>query len=683
MSIRLWIFVILPAMVLGASCLLPWSPLPRFLLHEEGMTTMLLLYLGMVTVSWLAFRSAYSGFALGRGLFSAGHSPESIRKAIFRARISTQERYQLVRQLRREVQILKEKEQELDISRQVLLHLKEGVVITDPQGTVTSINAAFTDITGYAEGEILGLNMRLLHSGRQSEKFYVHMWQDLLSRGLWTGNLWNKRKNGNLYPQWTVIKVIRNRDGQVSNLVGILSDLTAISETEQQIEFIAHYDPLTELPNRILFKDRLNQAIAHARRDKQWVGILWVGLDRFQQVNANGGRYLGDQVLKTMAQRLKGGMRGGDTIARIGGDEFAILINHAEELSQFGLTAEKVLSLVGSTLQFGEHTLHFSASIGITAFPMDDCDAESMLKHAETAMKQAKIRGGNHFKFYTQEMGELAMQRWNLDKGLKRALERKEFFLLYQPQFCVRTGAMVGVEALVRWQSPQFGLVSPGQFISLAEENGLIVPIGEWILKEACLQNKRWQEAGLPPIHMAVNVSPRQFQNPNLESQVEQALKISGLDPQWLELEITESLFLEDQDRAIAVLNRWRERNLRISIDDFGTGYSSLSYLRNYPVHTLKIDRSFINDIAIDSESAAIANAILSIARSLKLKVVAEGVATPQQLEFLRRSDCDKVQGFLFSPPVGTEEITTLLHESPRFNHSLPHPAATSSSKAA
>ncbi|MBF8271812.1 MAG: Diguanylate cyclase [Magnetococcales bacterium] len=664
MRVRLWIFIGLPAAVTIASHLFPGSPLLAIIQDGHGIASVPILFAAMMMVSWLAFRTAYSGFALGRGIFTAGHSPETIRKAISRSRVSDQERFQLIRNLRQKLKILQEKEAELEMLKKVLSHIDEAVVITNAQGTICSVNPAFCAITGFGENEILGQNMRLLKSGRHDPAFYADMWQTLLAKGLWTGNIWNQRKNGDVYPQWTVIKAIRNGGGSIRNFVGILSDLTDIRETEQQIEFIAHYDPLTELPNRILFKDRLNQALAQSKRHKQWVGVLWLGLDRFQQVNANGGRFLGDQVLKALALRLKNEMREEDTVARMGGDEFAILITHVDDLAPLGQTAEKVLTLVGRTLQFGDHSLHFSASIGITTFPMDPSDdAETMLKHAETAMKQAKDRGGNAFKFYSQQMGEVAMQRWNIEKGLKKALERKEFFLLYQPQFCVRTGALTGVEALVRWRSPQFGLVAPGQFISLAEESGLIVPLGEWILGEACIQNKLWQDAGYPPIHVAVNVSPRQFQSSNLEDHVEKVLQSTKLDPCWLELEITESLFMDDQDRVMGILNRWRERNLMLAIDDFGTGYSSLSYLRNYPVHALKIDRSFITDIAHDDNSAAIVNAILSVARSLKLKVVAEGVASTQQLEFLRQSGCDKVQGFLFSPPVTADEITRIMEE--------------------
>lgn len=677
MQVHIWILVVLPLIVTIASHLFPGSPLLTMIQDGKGTTSVPVLFAAMMAVSWLAFRTAYSGFSLGRGLFTAAPSAKEVRKAIARARMTSQDRFQLIRQLRQELSVLKEKEAELEMTLKVFSHLNEAVVITDPQGAVFSINPAFSDITGFMENDILGQNMRILKSGRHDAAFYADMWQALLVEGLWTGNVWNRRKNGEIYPQWTIIKAIRNREGTVRNYVGILSDLTDLRETEQQIQFIAHFDPLTELPNRILFKDRLSQAITQSKRHKQKVGVLWIGLDRFQQVNANAGRFMGDQVLKALANRLRNELRENDTIARIGGDEFALLATQVDELSHFGQIAEKVQKLIGRTLQFGEHSLHFSASIGITAFPMDPSDAETMLKHAETAMKRAKERGGNSFTFYTQQMGELAMQRWNIEKGMKNALERKEFFLLYQPQYDVITGTMVGVEALVRWLSPQFGLVAPGQFIPLAEENGLIVPLGEWVLQEACAQNKQWQDAGYPPVHIAVNVSPRQFQSQNLDLAVEKALQNSRLDPRWLELEITESLLLDDEQRAIQILNRWRSQNLQLSIDDFGTGYSSLSYLRRYPVHSLKIDRSFIADIVRDDdEGAAIVNAILAVARSLKLKVVAEGVASAQQLEFLRRAGCDKVQGFLFGPPMSPTEISQLMEEarllSPQAHHMEP-----------
>ncbi|MBF0140557.1 MAG: EAL domain-containing protein [Magnetococcales bacterium] len=661
---HLWILVVLPAVAFLLSTMFSDISLLKMVSDGYGAVTLLFYFCILVAVSWLAFRTAFSGFALGFGFFTVGYTPKEIRKAIIHQRIARSSRFQFNQHMQQELEILREKESELEIIQKVFSHLSEAVVITDVQGTIASINNAFVEITGFLANDIIGQNMRLLKSGRHGTPFYVEMWQELLTKGLWSGNIWNQRKNGEIYPQWTVIKAIYDRDGNIRNFVGILSDRTDIRESQQQIEFAANYDILTELPNRILLKDRLSQSIIQAKRHKQLVGLLWVGLDRFKQVNTSGGRLFGDQVLKILAQRLRDGMRENDTIARIGGDEFVLLATQLDDIAHFRLIAEKILQLLGHTLQLGGHTLHFSACIGITVYPIDvDC-AESLLKHAETAMHQAKKLGGNTYQFYTQQMGDVAMRRWNTEVGLRRALEHKEFVLFYQPQYDVFTGALVGVEALVRWNSPQFGWVTPDQFIPMAEETGLIVPLGEWILMEACAQNKRWQDAGFPPIQVAVNVSPRQFKSPHLVEAVEKSLLKTGLDAQWLELEITESTFLDDEKRAIEILGQWRRLGLHLAIDDFGTGYSSLSCLRHYPVHSLKIDRSFINDIAHDDQSAAIVNAILAVARGLKLTVVAEGVSSVEQLEFLRQSGCHKVQGFLFSPPVPENEIVELMQDA-------------------
>ncbi|MBF0433985.1 MAG: EAL domain-containing protein [Magnetococcales bacterium] len=660
----LWILVVLPAAAFVVSTFFSELSLLKIISDGYGITISLFYFSILVVVSWLAFRTAYSGFALGFGFFTVGYTPKEIRRAIIHQRITRSSRSQFSQQMQQELVTLREKEAKLEMIQKVFSHLTEAVVITDVQGTIASINNAFVDITGFPENEVISQNMRLLKSGRHSASFYIDMWQALLTNGLWTGNIWNRRKNGDVYPQWTVIKAIYDREGGIRNFVGILSDLTDIRESQQQIEFVANYDVLTELPNRILLKDRLSQAIIQAKRHKQLVGLLWVGLDRFKQVNTSGGRLFGDQVLKILAQRLRDGMRENDTIARIGGDEFVLLATQLDDIAHFRLIAEKILQLLGHTLQLGGHTLHFSACIGITVYPIDvDC-AESLLKHAETAMHQAKKLGGNTYQFYTQQMGDVAMRRWNTEVGLRRALEHKEFVLFYQPQYDVFTGALVGVEALVRWNSPQFGWVTPDQFIPMAEETGLIVPLGEWILMEACAQNKRWQDAGFPTIQVAVNVSPRQFKSPHLVEAVEKSLLKTGLDAQWLELEITESMFLEDEKRAIEILGQWRRLGLRLAIDDFGTGYSSLSCLRNYPVHSLKIDRSFINDSAHDDQSAAIVKAILAVARGLNLTVVAEGVSSVEQLEFLRQSGCNKVQGFLFSPPIPSNEIVELMQDA-------------------
>ncbi|MBF0309382.1 MAG: EAL domain-containing protein [Magnetococcales bacterium] len=664
MHVRLWILIILPLAATLFTFIVPGTPLPAPHQGGQGLATALLLYFSLSLVSWVAYRTAYSGFAWGKGLFLAGQDPRTVLERGVASPPPSRE--ELIRPVvvvaSREAGVLVQgREAGLDMARRVFASVQEGVVITDASGSICSANASFQAMTGYEEAEMLGRNMRFLKSGRHDAAFYAELWKSLLSKGQWQGNIWNRRKNGDIYPQWSTINCIRDKDGVIRHFVGVLSDLTDMRESEEQLKYLAHYDPLTELPNRILFKDRLSQSLSQARRTDQLVGVLWLGLDRFRQINGAGSRALGDQVLKAVGARLRNALREGDTVARVGGDEFAVLATNILEVQHLGHVAEKLQQALNQDIRIGDQSLRVHASIGVTIFPLDESDPDTLLKHAETAMGQVKARGGSGSQFFTQQMGEMAMRRWNIEKGLQRALERGEFFLHYQPQYCVATGRLVGVEALVRWRSPQFGLVSPDQFVPLAEESGLIVPLGEWVLREACQQNVRWQEAGYAPIKMAVNVSPRQFLKDGLEEAVENALTDTGLDPRWLELEITESLFLGDQKRVLSVLKRWREKKLHISIDDFGTGYSSLSYLSTYPVQSLKIDRSFIRDVARNAESASIARTILSLAKNLNLYVVAEGVANEDQMSFLRGMGCDKVQGFLFSPPVPAQDILPLL----------------------
>ncbi|NGZ05952.1 MAG: EAL domain-containing protein [Magnetococcales bacterium] len=661
MHVHLWILVILPLAGTLITFIIPGTPLPPLHTGEQGAMAGVVIFCFMTGVSWFAYRTAHSDFAASHGLFVVGPYSPPPPPAEPVTLLPDRAREPVLPGVEAEFQKSKLALNGLDLATKIFASVQEGIIITDASGAICSTNPAFRSMSGYADEELLGHNMRIMKSGRHSPEFYERLWHALHHHGQWQGNIWNRRKNGEVYPQWSTINCIRGEDGTIRYFVGILSDLTLVQESEEQLKFLAHFDPLTELPNRILFKDRLHQAMTQCRRTDQLLGVLWLGVDRFRQVNEAENRAVGDVVLKAIGARLKQALREGDTVARTGGDEFAILATNILEVQHLTHVAQKVLSALGQNIKVGDQSLRLTASIGITIFPMDETDTEGLLKHAETAMRQVKSRGGNGYQFFTRQMGEIAMRRWSIEQGLQTALDRQEFFLHYQPQFCVESGRIIGVEALVRWRSPQFGLVAPDQFVALAEENGLIVPLGEWILREACQQNVRWQEQGLAPIKMAVNISPRQFMHDNLEQVVAQALRDTGLDPRWLELEITEGLFLNDQKRVRSVLTKWRQQNLHISIDDFGTGYSSLSYLSNLPIHSLKIDRSFIRDVAKNPESATITRSILSLAKNLNLTVVAEGVANEEQMEFLRDLGCDKVQGYLFSPPIPAEDVTAFL----------------------
>lgn len=432
---------------------------------------------------------------------------------------------------------------------------------------------------------------------------------------------------------------------------------------EERVEHQAHYDLLTDLPNRVMFNDRLTLALAHANRHRRMLAILFVDLDRFKTIVDTLGHAIGDHVLRGVAERLSSSLEEGDTLARLGGDEFVILLPQIHRADKAVKLAQKVLEALKPAFHFSGHELHITTSIGIALYPYDGEDADTLLKNADTALYRAKEQGRNNYQLYTPAMNARAFERLALENSLRKALERKEFLLHYQAQQDLKTGEITGMEALLRWQHPDLGLVYPAEFISLAEETGLIVPLGEWVLRTAAAQNKAWQKAGLPPMVVAVNLSARQFQHHDLVETVARVLKETGLDARWLELEITESIAMQNADYTIIILRDLKEMGLQISMDDFGTGYSSLSYLKKFPIDTLKIDQSFVRDLSTDPNDAAIANAIIVLAHSLKLKVVAEGVETPEQKAFLKEHDCDKTQGYLFSNPISAALFEALIRQ--------------------
>ncbi|GAB4256393.1 EAL domain-containing protein [Thermincola ferriacetica] len=437
-------------------------------------------------------------------------------------------------------------------------------------------------------------------------------------------------------------------------------DITERKMAEEAIKHQAYHDPLTGLPNRILFKDRLTQTLAQAKRSKQMLALMFLDLDRFKNINDTLGHATGDQFLQGISKRLTGCIRSGDTVARLGGDEFTLLlpqINHVEDAIK---VAQKIIDTFKKPWILGGHEFYITTSIGIALYPNDGEDAETLMKHADTAMYRAKERG-NNYQLYSPSMNEKAINRLEMEGALRKALEREEFTVYYQPQINTDTGEIIGMEALVRWRHPERGIIPPADFIALAEETGLILPLGEWVLRTACRQNKKWQMAGYPPLRVTVNLSASQFQQQDLADRVSRILKETGLDPQWLELEITESIAMKDVAFTIKTLRQLRDMGIKIAIDDFGTGYSSLSYLKQIPSHTLKIDKSFVRDIAKNTEDGSIASAIIAMAQNLKLKVIAEGVETEEQLAFLKKQKCDEIQGFLFGKPVPPQEFEKLL----------------------
>ncbi|KKL76526.1 hypothetical protein LCGC14_2044020, partial [marine sediment metagenome] len=473
-------------------------------------------------------------------------------------------------------------------------------------------------------------------------------------------------RDGRRFPGEVSASLVVDAAGNPKAFIRVARDITERKRAEETIKHLAYHDALTDLPNRTLFEDRLTIALAQARRTKRMLAVMFLDLDHFKVVNDTVGHAEGDKLLGSVGERLMSLVREGDTVARVGGDEFVLLSAGVAHVDDAVEVAERVLEGFRRTWVLQGHEFHVTTSVGIAVYPGDGDDAETLLRNADTAMYRAKEHGRDNYQLYTPAMNARIAERLAVENDLRHGLERGEFVVYYQPQVNIGTGRIVGMEALVRWQHRERGLVLPAEFIPVAEETGLIVPLGEWVLRTACAQNRTWQEAGFPPLRVAVNLSARQFQQRNLIETVAQVLKETGLDAHWLQLEITEGVAMQDADLTIAVLRGLRAMGVQISIDDFGTGYSSLSYLKRFPIDVVKIDRSFVRDITVDESDAAIATAVIAIAHNLKLKVIAEGVETEEQLAFLKGRRCDEMQGYLFSRPVPAREFHKMLAQVKR-----------------
>jgi diguanylate cyclase (GGDEF)-like protein/PAS domain S-box-containing protein len=552
-------------------------------------------------------------------------------------------------------------EQQLRQAACVFSESHNAIIITDAEARIVSINPAFTLTTGYAETEVIGQNPKLLSSGRQDQVFYQSMWSRIREYGHWQGEIWNRRKNGDVFPEWLSISSVTNARGEVINYIGIFSDISQLKAATEHIEFLAHYDPLTHLPNRLLLKDRVAQALAGCQRYGQRTALLFVDLDHFKVINDSLGHACGDLLLAQVAERLRNTVRETDTVARLGGDEFVVLLSEVQSVEAVIQVAQKTLVAMQGDFVIDHHCFNITPSIGISLYPDDGHDFDTLLKNADAAMYAVKQGGRNNYLFFTPSMNAGALERISMEHRLRRAQALGEFQLYYQPKVDVETGSIIGLEALLRWQHPEIGMVPPSRFIPLAEETGIIVSIGEWVLHTACRQNLAWQKQGLPAVPVAVNLSALQFRQRHLKDLVLNALHSSSLDPHYLELEITESMLMDDTTTAATTLSELRRTGIRLSIDDFGTGYSSLSYLKKLPLDTLKIDQSFVRDITQNADDAAVVSAVISMAHDLRLSVVAEGVETLEQLRFLRSRQCDMAQGYLFSRPLPADEIPPLL----------------------
>ncbi|MBM4181904.1 MAG: EAL domain-containing protein [Betaproteobacteria bacterium] len=553
-------------------------------------------------------------------------------------------------------------EEKLRLAAQVIECTLEGVMITDVAGRILSVNKAFTTITGYTEAEAVGATPALLRSGRHDADFYRALWETLHATGSWQGEIWNRGKTGEVYPEWLSVNVVRDPLGRVTNYVGVFSDISQIKHSEAQLEYLAHHDSLTDLPNRALFQSRLGHAIHVARRHGQHLGLLFLDLDGFKHINDSLGHPAGDELLQAIARRMTEHLRAVDTLARLGGDEFVILLENLRDSREAAIVAQNVLDLFHQPFRLAAgQDVFIGASIGISLFPDDADDATRLVRNADAALYQAKAQGRNTYRYYTESLTHVANERLRLESSLRRALERNELVLHYQPQVSLRDGILIGAEALVRWQPPDGELIPPARFIPIAEEAGLIRPLGEWVLRTACAQFETWSRAGLRVPSLAVNLSSRQFEQRDLASCVTGILADTGFPAERLELEITESAIMAQGDQAIDILAQLKRLGVTLSIDDFGTGYSSLAYLRRFAVDKLKIDQSFIRDIPHNLDDQEIAATIIAMARNLKLHVLAEGVETEEQLAFLQLHGCDACQGYLFSPPVPAQEFERFL----------------------
>jgi diguanylate cyclase (GGDEF)-like protein/PAS domain S-box-containing protein len=559
----------------------------------------------------------------------------------------------------RDITARKNAEEKLLLAAKVLENTVEGIVVTDPQGTIEQVNPGFTVITGYAAEEVIGSNPRVLKSDRHPQHFYREMWTRLVEEGHWAGEIWNRRKSGEYYPEWLTISAVKNEAGQTTNYVSIFHDITELKRQQDALEYQAQHDALTGLPNRILLNDRLRMALAQLTRSGSKLALLFLDLDNFKTINDGLGHGAGDALLVELSSRMEGLLRSGDTLARLGGDEFVILLPEIESMEGASHTANRLLDALKQPVVHGDVEYFVTASIGVTIAPDDGSDGHKLIKNADMAMYRAKNLGRNNFQYFAPEMDAHAQRRISLESKLRKGIEKEEFELFYQPLVQIDTGRMLGAEALVRWRH-QGSLISPAEFIPLAEDSGLILPLGDWVLRTAARQAKVWQDAG-HDLSMSVNISSRQFAGTGLASTLREILLHTELRPGKLYFEITESMLMGDMAKAEGTLLALREAGGRFFLDDFGTGYSSLSYLKRLPIDGLKIDRSFVRDIAEDADSRAIVSAIVSLAQTLNLRIVAEGVETEVQRSFLASLEPMVLQGYLASPPVPATAFEALL----------------------
>lgn len=552
-------------------------------------------------------------------------------------------------------------EEDLRLAATVFDHSVEAIMITDAQRRILSVNKAFTSLTGFTPEAVVGQTPALLSASRHGLAHYDSIWTEAAEKGVWQGEIWQRRRDGSEFPEWLSIGAVRDRSQAITHYVSVFADITERKASEARIAFLAHHDPLTGLPNRTLLQDRLAQALGRAERSGSVLALLFLDLDRFKTINDSLGHLVGDHLLQSVAERLLQCVRDTDTICRQGGDEFIIVLPDIADADVPARIAEKILRRLAEPFEVDGHILGTSFSIGLSVFPEDGRTANVLMKNADTAMYHAKGSGRNTYRFFTEAMNANAMDRLLLERHLRRALESHELSVSFQPQVDIHSGAIVGAEALLRWKSAELGFVPPNRFIPIAEESGLIIPIGRWVLRKACQHAMQWYRSGYRFVTVAVNISALQFRRGDIVATVSEVLAETGLPPEYLELELTESILMENAEDILDTVQQLKTLGVRLSIDDFGTGYSSLSYLKRFAVDRLKIDQGFIRGMVDDPDDAAIVRAIIQLGRSLKLEVIAEGVESLRQIEFLKREGCLESQGYFYCQPVSHELFMDML----------------------
>ncbi len=614
-------------------------------------------------MSWEEFEAVQkeSGFLLQSELQKDGSTLDQTQNGYWMLSANTKMHQGGYAVVRVDLSEQKRAQDQLQLAATVFQTASEAMMVTDKDNIIQMVNPAFSKITGYKESDVLGQRPSILSSGHHGEDYYQKMFDDLERYGSWQGEIWNRRKSGEIYPEWLSISTICDEDNQVVQRVSLFNDITSRKKSEERIHYQANYDSLTDLPNRNLFRERLNQSINMARRSKSRVAVLFLDIDNFKHINDTLGHLMGDELLRNVADRLRSLFRTSDTIARLSGDEFIVIINDANYDPDLEQLLNRLLECLSLPYVLDGNTAYTSVSVGATFFPDDGQSVDSLLQNADAAMFKAKEMGRNTYSFFTPEMNSRAQERHTMEVALHRALEKHEFVLHYQPIVDADSHTMVTTEALVRWNDPERGLIQPDKFIAVAEDTGLIVPMGEWILRQACCDAARWHRENSHSFGVSVNLSSRQFKRSDIYGLVKEVLAETGLPAGKLSLEITESLLVDDDSSVLKTLRDLRDLGVLLSIDDFGTGYSSLSYLKRFPITTLKIDRSFINDVLSNNEDAALSQAIISMAKSMSLKVVAEGVENAGQARFLTERKCDLIQGYFFSKPLPFEELMSAI----------------------